>query len=152
MYKRQTLTYRYTIREKQDSMERNAEFIAEFTGAMTAKGGSLLDSSCQAYVSSIASISDAYVLLCRMDGRVQLYSSGSIREGVAAPSVPGVVCREVIQNGRYSGLTNLGGLFAERRYVAGRAVMQSDFLGQQYETHLVFVAADKMCIRDSPVT
>ena len=78
-----TLTYRYTIREKQDSMERNAEFIAEFTGAMTAKGGSLLDSSYQAYVSSIASISDAYVLICRMDGRVQLYSSGSIREGVA---------------------------------------------------------------------
>ena len=143
-----TLTYRYTIREKQDSMERNAEFIAEFTGAMTAKGGSLLDSSYQAYVSSIASISDAYVLICRMDGRVQLYSSGSIREGVAAPSVPGVVCREVIQNGRYSGLTNLGGLFAERRYVAGRAVMQSDFLGQQYETHLVFVAADSSSLTE----
>ena len=115
---------------------------------MTAKGGSLLDSSYQAYVSSIASISDAYVLICRMDGRVQLYSSGSIREGVAAPSVPGVVCREVIQNGRYSGLTNLGGLFAERRYVAGRAVMQSDFLGQQYETHLVFVAADSSSLTE----
>lgn len=39
-------------------------------------------------------------------------------------------------------MSNLGGIFPERRYVAGKSVVKSDFLGQQYETNLVFVAAD----------
>ena len=142
------LTYRYTISEKQDAMARNADFIAEFTSAMSASGGSLQDSSYKAYVSSIASISDIYVLICRTDGRVQLYSTGSIRDGVAAPTVPAAICDTVSESGSYSGLTDLGGIFQERRYVAGRAVVQSDFTGRTYETNLIFVAANSSSLTE----
>ena len=142
------LTYRYTISEKQDAMARNADFIAEFTSAMAASGGSLQDSSYKAYVSSIASISDIYVLICRTDGRVQLYSTGSIRDGMAAPAVPAAICDTVSESGSYSGLTDLGGIFQERRYVAGRAVVQSDFTGHIYETNLIFVAANSSSLTE----
>ena len=71
-----------------------------------------------------------------------LYSDGAIRGGLAAPTVPAAICGEIARNGSYQGLTTMGGLFPERRYVAGRAVVQSDFLGQAYETNLVFVAAN----------
>ena len=137
-----TLTYQYTLREKQEALERNVDFIADFTSAMKSNGASLYDASYKAYVGSIASISDAYVLICRTDGRVLLYSDGAIRSGLAAPTVPASVCGEIAQNGSYQGMTTMGGLFPERRYVSGRAVVQSDFLGQTHETNLVFVAAN----------
>jgi len=137
-----TLSYRYTIQEKQESMERNVEFISQFTGALQSSGGSVMDSSYQAYVSAIASVSDAYVIICRTDGRVLLASEGAIRDGLAAPAVPHQICQLIGRDGEYTGMSNLGGIFPERRYVAGKSVVKSDFLGQQYETNLVFVAAD----------
>lgn len=143
-----TLSYQYTIREKRDSMERNVNFIAEFTGALQSSGGSLMDSSYQAYVSSIARISDAYVIICQTDGRVLLASEGAIRDGLAAPMVPSIICEEIENQGEYVGLNNLGGMFNERRYVAGRSVVKQDFLGQRYETNLVFVAADTSSITE----
>ena len=69
-----TLSYQYTIQDKRDSMERNAKFISEFTSAVQSSGLSLMDSSYQAYVSSISRISDAYVIICRPGGRVLLAS------------------------------------------------------------------------------
>lgn len=143
-----TLSYQYTIREKQESMERNANFIAEFTGALQSSGGSLMDSSYQAYVSSIARISDAYVIICETDGRVLLASEGAIRSELTAPVVSQQICQTVTGNGQYSGLTNLGGVFTERRYVAGRSVIKSNFIGQKYETNLIFVAADTSSITE----
>ena len=53
-----TLTYQYTLREKQDALERNVDFIADFTSAMKSDGVSLCNSSYKAYVGSIAT-SDA---------------------------------------------------------------------------------------------
>lgn len=116
-----TLSYQYTIQDKRESMERNAEFIAQFTGAVQSSGLSLMDSSYQAYVSSISSISDAYVIICKPGGRVILASEGAFRSGVSVPSVPQEICRELEETGDYSGMTTLGGLFPQSRYVAGGA-------------------------------
>ena len=143
-----TLSYQYTIQDKRESMERNAEFIAQFTGAVQSSGLSLMDSSYQAYVSSISSISDAYVIICKPGGRVILASEGAFRSGVSVPSVPQEICRELEETGDYSGMTTLGGLFPQSRYVAGRSVTISDFTGNSYETNLVFVAADTASITE----
>ncbi len=143
-----TLSYQYTIQDKRDSMERNAEFIADFTAAVQSSGLSLMDSSYQAYVSSISRISDAYVIICQPNGRVILASEGTFRDGVAAPTVPEAICKELEATGDYSGMTTLEGLFNESRYVAGRSVTLSDFSGKTYETNLVFVAADTSSITE----
>ena len=143
-----TLSYQYTIQDKRDSMERNAEFISDFTSAVQSSGLSLMDASYQAYVSSISRISDAYVIICRPNGRVILASEGAFQEGTAAPTIPAQICQELEMSGDYSGMTNLGGLFPEQRYVAGRTVSISDFTGQSYESNLVFVAADTSSITE----
>ena len=39
------LSYRYTVTEKRESMERNADYIANFTGLMQASGTALGDKS-----------------------------------------------------------------------------------------------------------
>ena len=72
-----TLSYRYTVQEKRDSMERNADYIAAFTSAMYSSGFNVRDDGYQVYVSSIARISDAYVLVTAADGQVILSADGN---------------------------------------------------------------------------
>ena len=57
------LSYQYTVSEKRESMERNADYIASFTAIMQASGTALGDKSYQSYVASLAMISDAYVVV-----------------------------------------------------------------------------------------
>ncbi|MBM6938294.1 HAMP domain-containing histidine kinase [Pseudoflavonifractor phocaeensis] len=135
-----TLTYQYTIREKQDAMERTADTIADFTSAMQNANVSLLDSSYQAYLAAISNISDAYVMICDEEGQVLLSSKGALRDG-APPSVPTSVAREVSQNGGYNDITSLGGLFPEKRYTAGQMVTVSNLMGREIACGMVFVSA-----------
>ncbi|NCE64534.1 sensor histidine kinase [Pseudoflavonifractor sp. 524-17] len=149
-----TLTYRYTLQEKQEVMARNAEVISEYTSSIQQRGGSLLSTVYQDYVSSFARISDADVLICDAQGHIQLYSSGAIREslldmnGYTDAMIPELVRRTIAETGEFSALSNLGGIFAERRYVAGRPVYVTDILNQRHETNLVFVAADSSSLME----
>jgi signal transduction histidine kinase len=118
-----TLSYQYSIREKQDAMERNANYVATFTGAVRTGGISILDDAYQAYIASIARISDACIILTENDGEVVLASDG----GSAQPQLSGLylpqsVVSQVQQQGGYAGMSDLGGLFADRRYVAGTPI------------------------------
>lgn len=82
-----TLSYRYTVQEKRDSMERNADYIAAFTSAMYSSGFNVRDDGYQVYVSSIARISDAYVLVTAADGQVILSADGNTLQ-TALPAIP----------------------------------------------------------------
>lgn len=118
-----TLSYRYTVQEKRDSMERNADYIAAFTSAMYSSGFNVRDDGYQVYVSSIARISDAYVLVTAADGQVILSADGNtISTGSTRLYRPKAWWRQVQKDGRFTGITTLGGLFPEKRYVAGTPV------------------------------
>ena len=129
------LSFHYTLQEKQESLERNAGFIAEFTGAALVRGLTVDNEYFQSYVSSIGSISDATILLTADDGRVVFASNSNLLGG----QVPAATLKQLYQSGQYNGMSNLGGLFREVRYVSGLPIQVP---GQEEAAGLVFVAAE----------
>ena len=142
------LSYRYTVTEKRESMERNADYIANFTGLMQASGTALGDKSYQSYVASIAMISDAYVVVTQNDGQVVFSADGERQEvNALAGYLPQDVINAVNSSGDYAGMTTLGGLFSEKRFVAGTPILLTNaFTREPVQLGLVFVAAETSSI------
>ena len=131
------LSFHYTLQEKQDSLERNAGFIAEFTSVALTQGLTVDNAYFQSYVTSISSISDATILLAETDGRI-VYSSNS---SLLDREVPAAMLAQLRQSGHYNGMSNLGGLFRDLRYVSGLPITVT-LLGQETTAGVVFVAAE----------
>ena len=57
-----TLSYQYTIRDKKDTLERNAKYIAQFTSDSVKTGGELVwqTAAFQSYLNSVALVSDPH--------------------------------------------------------------------------------------------
>ncbi len=148
-----TLSYQYTIREKQESMERNADYIASFTASMRANSGLDIQSKAyQAYIGSLAQISDAVVVISDTGGEVLLTTDGgSVQSGYSGYFLPAAVVDPVWSEGGFSDMSTLGGLFAERRYVAGTPIALETrdlFTGelQKQTIGAVYVAAETSSI------
>lgn len=148
-----TLSYRYTVQEKRDSMERNADYIAAFTSAMYSSGFNVRDDGYQVYVSSIARISDAYVLVTAADGQVILSADGNtLQTGSTGYTLPQSVVAQVQKDGRFTGITTLGGLFPEKRYVAGTPVQVNALDLTTGQTGLKTIAVVYMAADTSSIT
>ena len=90
---------------------------------MYSSGFNVRDDGYQVYVSSIARISDAYVLVTAADGQVILSADGNtLQTGSTGYTLPQSVVAQVQKDGRFTGITTLGGLFPEKLYVAGTPV------------------------------
>ena len=109
------LSYRFTVEEKQNSLERNAGFIADFTSAALSQGMTVENQFFQAYVASIALISDTSILLVETDGQVAYFSDGTVSATLPGSKVSSQTIQYVLQNGGYSGNTALSGLFSDVR-------------------------------------
>ena len=129
------LSFRYTLEEKRDDLERNAGFVAEFTSAVLVQGATVENAFFQSYVTSISQISDATILLVENDGTI-VFSSDT---GLTGSQVSPLALEQVRQTGQYNALSNLGGVFRELRYVSGQAVMVP---GQELSPGMVFVATE----------
>ena len=116
------LSYRYVIQEKKDSMHHNAQYISEFT-ATYLEEGNIQDGFFRLYVASLARISGAHVMLCETDGRVVFATDGSSRTYQYSRAIPGLLLRHVAERGFYMGMTDLGGLYSENRFLAAVPVM-----------------------------
>ena len=57
-----TLSYQYTIRQTKESMERNADYVANFTASVRSIGYSVEDEVYITMVATIARISDSYII------------------------------------------------------------------------------------------
>ena len=115
------LSYRYVIEEKKDSMVRNAQYIAEFTGSYLEQGNEIWDSYFQLYVASLARISDAHVMLAETSGEI-VYATDGARRYTYQSGVPKSVIDQASQRGSYTGMTMLGGLYDESRFLAAMPV------------------------------
>ena len=116
-----TLSYQYTIREKKDTLERNAQYIAQFTSDSVKTGGELVwqTAAFQNYLNSVALVSDSHIMVATPEGVVVYATSG----GETLPSLqyaplPGQTVEEIV-NGSSMGMTTLGGLYDEPRYLVG---------------------------------
>ena len=116
-----TLSYQYTIREKKDTLGRNAEYIAQFTSDAVKSGGELVwqTRAFQSYLSSVALVSDSHILVATPEGIIVYAASGDADLSgfqyaeLSQATVDGIVA------GTYTGMTSLDGLYGEPRYLVG---------------------------------
>ena len=132
------LSYRYIISEKRDAMERNAGYIAMFASSFYQQ---LRSEPFQNYVASIALISDSYVIVAAPDGEIIYATDGVNFYAYENSKVTESVVSQVLERGSYAGMTSLGGIFPERRYLASLPITVS--LNNLSVTQgLVLVSAD----------
>ena len=136
------LSYRYIISEKRDAMERNAGYIVNFTSSYYQRYLSIQDDFYRSYVASIALISDSYVIVANPDGEIIYATDGQNFYEYKNTKVPAAVVAQVLDQGSYTGMTNLGGIYPERRYMAARPVYTTTLTGNTLVNGLVLVSAD----------
>ncbi len=135
------LSYRYIVSEKRDAMERNAGYLASFTSAYHRQYLSIQNDAYRSYVASIALISDAHVIITNPDGEILCATDGRNFYEYQDAKVPQAVVSQVLRDGTYTGMTNLEGIYPERRYTAALPVSAS--VGALTVTQgLVLVSAD----------
>ena len=150
-----TLSYQYTIRETRDSMERNVADVASLTSSARALGIGTQNDVYRLYVANIAHISNAVVIITEADGELVLYTDGSTipaQSDLSKNYLPQSVVDEVKQNGGYTGMSTLGGLFAQKRFVAGTPIYvttENPFTG---ESRQVMVGAAYVAAETSDIT
>ena len=121
-----TLSYQYTIRQTKESMERNADYVANFTSKSRALGLGVEDDVYITMIATIAQISDAVVLITEADGEMVVSTDGVTVKGyntLGGRYLPRTVVEQVTQSGGYTGMSTLGGFFSEKRYVAGTPIV-----------------------------
>ena len=136
------LSYRYIISEKRDAMARNASYIATFTASYYQQYDSIQDKIYSNYVASIARISDSYVIVTNPDGEIIYATDGDHLYDYENTCLPKAVVDQVLQDGDYPGMTNLDGVYPERRYVAALPVAAMTLSGRTVVEGLVLVSAD----------
>ena len=137
-----TLSYQYTIREKKDTLERNARYIAQFTSNSVKTGGELVwqTDAFQNYLNSVALVSDSHIMVATPEGVVLYATSGS----AALPQFQNALLSrhtvDAIAGGSFVGMTTLNGLYDETRYLVGLPVT-TVLNGTPYLQGLVLVSS-----------
>ena len=116
-----TLSYQYTIRDKKDTLERNAKYIAQFTSDSVNSGGGEVwqTPAFQNYLNSVALVSDSHIIVATPEG-VVVYATrgGNALPALQYASLPQQTVDEIV-DGSSMGMTTLGGLYGEARYLVG---------------------------------
>ncbi len=134
------LSYRYIIADKRDSMESNARYISNFA-TNYGRVGSLEDDYFRNYAASIALISDSYVVICDIKGDILYATDGASFYELENAEVPRDLIQQVMLKGSYTGMSDLGGLHPEQRYLAALPYSVT-FMGRDLVQGIVLVSAD----------
>ncbi len=116
-----TLSYQYTIREKKDTLERNAKYIAQFTSDSVNTGGSEVwrTPAFQKYLSSVAKVSDSHVMVATPEGVIVYATSGDADlSGFQYAELSPTTVDDIVAGTRV-GMDLLDGLYQEPRYLVG---------------------------------
>jgi len=136
-----TLSYQYTIRDKQDTLVRNANYIADFTSYTLNEAGSyaVYSTNFQSYLNTAAQVTDSHILITTSDGVVAYATDGlQALTSLVGKSITSTIPRSIITSGSVAGVTTLG-LYDEVRYSVGLPILDSTTGSLQ---GLVFVSAD----------
>ena len=116
-----TLSYQYTIREKKDTLERNAKYIAQFTSDSVNTGGREVwrTPAFQKYLSSVAKVSDSHVMVATPEGVIVYATSGDADlSGFQYAELSPATVDDIVAGARV-GMDLLDGLYQEPRYLVG---------------------------------
>ena len=148
-----TLSYRYPVSERQDSIRNNARYIANILSKEVSVndelgGFYLLPDRFQPAVDAVVSVTGATVLLSSQNGQI-IYAAGSAGElaDLSQVQLPSSVVQSIQATGSFEAMTTLGGAFSDPRYVAG-VPFQLDYRGQEVLAGMVFVAAESASITE----
>ena len=136
------LSYRYIISEKRESMERNANYIADFTASYYQQYQNIRSDFYRSYVASIALISDSHIMVANPDGEILYATDGTNFYSYSGGAVPRSVTGQLMTNGSITGMTNMDGLYPEARYLAALPVTAEGPGGTTVVQGMVFVSAD----------
>ena len=114
------LSYRYILSEKRQALERNAEDIASLTSRYisSAWGGDIQGEAFRNSLYLIVRSSDSYVVLSDTEGSMIYACDGDTYYSVDK-RVPESVASQVLEQGKFTGMSDLGGLFDKNSYVVG---------------------------------
>ena len=117
------LSYQYTIRETRDSMERNADYVADFTAKVRAEG---IERAGHGLPALCCQCGPHRQRLCPGHrggwGAGTLFRWSDDPERAGGNCCPQSIVSQLQKEGGYSGMTTLGGLFPEKRFVAGTPI------------------------------
>ena len=141
------LSYQYIIQDKRETLERNASYVAAFTSSYlsSAGGAGIQEPAYQLYISSLANISGSTVILAENNGEIVYASSGRSHgpNSLLSGTVPGEVMDLISQDGKFAGLSSLGGLLSDKCYVSAVPILQNSYItGLTYRRGVVLVASD----------
>ena len=114
------LSYRYIISEKRDAMQRNVNDIAELATDYVSNvwGGDIRSKAFAGAIAVIAKSSDAYVIVSDTQGEIIYATDGYKLYTYDNTRIPDSVREHLLLDGSFTGMTNLDGIYPERRYVA----------------------------------
>ena len=114
-----TLSYRYTVSERQNSLRHNADYIAGVAGeAITSSeelgGFSMKAALFRPTVEAVAEVTDASVLFTMQDGQI-IYAGDSTGEqsGMVGQYIPSGVVQTIYTTGTFGAMSDLEGIFPE---------------------------------------
>ena len=137
------LSYRYIIGETRDSVERNAGYISNFTSAYYRRYLTLdiQDEFYSSYVATIAMISNSNIIVADPEGKILYATSDGRFYDYTDITIPENILAQVLNEGAFNGMTILGGIYSERRYLS--ALRVTNQVGNLSLTQgIVLVAAD----------
>ena len=137
-----TLSYQYTIRDKRETLVRNANYIATFTSETVKNEGGFVgyNTNFQSYLATAAQVTDSHILITTSDGIVAYATDGQHTLGeMIGTTLPLATTRGIINDGSVVGMSMLGSLYSEPRYTVGLPILDNSTGTLQ---GLVFVSAD----------
>ena len=114
------LSYRYIITEKRDAMQRNAADIAQLATSYVSSvwGGDIRNDAFAGAIAVVAKASDSYVIVTDRQGSFTYATDGLKLYTYEQTGIPPAILNHLQQQGSFTGMTNLGGIFPDTRYMA----------------------------------
>ena len=138
------LSYRYIIADKRSAVERNAQDLADLVSQYVKSplSGDVTDEIFTNSLLTISKASDSLVVLADSNGKVIYTCDGeNIYLFTSTVLPPQFLIQQVRDQGGYTGMTNLDGLYPENRYVAARPYTIAA-KGQVVPVGMVLASAD----------
>ena len=133
------ISYNYTIREKEKNMVKNAELVAQLSASYFVSNNATQAWDFRILISFASSIADSDLIVCTTDGSIVFGSNGNLDTSYTAVTIPSWIITEITSSGKYSAMSNLGGVYSSNRFVVGIPVLD---LKSGQTLGVVFATAD----------
>ena len=149
------LSYQYIIQERQTALERTADNVVDLTAtALTQYNDRSLNSTfIQGNLMYLARIADSGITLTTPEGQIVLAlgNDGVIQTGMSGKQLPNQTVQSA-RAGRYAGMSDLGRLYENPRYVVGVPLVLTGMGGDgqftEYVAGLVFLSSETSALME----